>query len=254
LLFGGTSTAALTADVRRAASDPNVSAILIQVHSPGGDVAGVEELAAAITGAAKRKRVVAAVDVMAASAAYWAIAGASEIIASPSAQLGSIGVLGVHTEISKALDAAGIRRTYIASSRFKAEGNETEPLSPEARAEVQRKVDAFDATMTAQIAAGRRLPVERVRSSFGQGRIVLARDAVARGMADRISTLDEALGRLVSHTSGGLMSARAGTLDVRQRRLRLAALGGARFKTALLKPLTDFERRRHRLAAQRAAR
>src|SRR5687768_2579793 len=49
LLFGGTSTATLTAEVRRAAADPTVSALLILTDSPGGEVGGVEELAAAIS-------------------------------------------------------------------------------------------------------------------------------------------------------------------------------------------------------------
>jgi signal peptide peptidase SppA len=228
LLFGGTSTAGLTVDVRAAAADPTVSAIVILTDSPGGEVSGVEELAAAIADAATVKRVTAVVDGIGASAAYHAISAASEILASPSALLGSLGVMAVHDDVSKALSEAGIKRTIVTSSRFKAEGNPAEPLGAEARAELQRRVDSFDAMMTARIAAGRRVPVDRVRADFGQGRIVMAAEAVRRGMADRVGTMADALAGLARPTSmqaaaGGRLAAGPDleTLRLRQRAAEL---------------------------------
>jgi signal peptide peptidase SppA len=227
LLFGGTSTAALTADVQRAAADPTVSGLLIVVDSPGGEVAGVEELAAAIADAATVKRVTAVVDGLGASAAYHAISAASEIVASPSALLGSLGVMAIHDDVSGALAEAGIKRTIVTSSRFKAEGNSAEPLGAEARAELQRQVDSFDAMMIARIAAGRRVPVDRVRADFGQGRIVMAAEAVRRGMADRVGTMADALAGLarpagMQASAPGRLVASPEDVEVRRRRLRLA--------------------------------
>lgn len=193
MIFGGTSTAALSAEVRRAAADPSVSALVILTDSPGGEVTGTEELAQAIADAAKVKRVTAVVDGLGASAAYWAISGASEIIASPSAMLGSLGVMALHDDRSKALATEGITRTIVTSAKYKAEGAPSEPLGAEARAELQRRVDAFDTMMSKRIAAGRGVTVARVRTEFGQGRVVLAAEAVRRGMADRIGTVTDAL-------------------------------------------------------------
>ena len=190
-----------------------------------------------------------------AAAAYWAISNATEIVASPSARVGSIGAVAIHDCLAKALDQAGIVRSYIASSRFKSEGNEAEPLSPEARAELQGKVNEYDRMMTARIATGRRVTVERVRSEYGQGRVVLAQDALRRGMVDRVTTLAETLDRILvgATTRPGFPSAVAvdPELDRRRRRLSLAQMvsrsPGSGIATAVDQDL-ERRRRRHWLA------
>jgi len=68
-----------------------LQAIVLAVDSPGGEVAGANELAQLDRDAAEQKPVVAFVGGLAASAAYWLIAGATEIVASETAILGSIG-------------------------------------------------------------------------------------------------------------------------------------------------------------------
>jgi signal peptide peptidase SppA len=227
LVFGGTSTAQFTAEIRRAGADTSISTIFIPSDSPGGSVDGVEEAAAAVAEAARQKRVVAIADVMAASAAYWAISNASEIVASPSARVGSIGALAIHDDLTKALEQAGIRRTFVTSSAFKAEGNEAEVLSPEARTHIQSVVNSFDAMMTSRIAGGRRVTAERVRSEYGQGRVVLAQDALRRGMVDRVAALAETLDRISAGgpRPGGSFAASADAdLDLRRRRHSLAVL------------------------------
>jgi Peptidase family S49 len=90
----------------------------------GGVAAGCEEAAAAVAEAARRKRVVGLVDVLAASGAFWIISGASEIVATPSALLGGVGAIAVHDDLSGALAQAGVKRTFIISSPYKSEGNE----------------------------------------------------------------------------------------------------------------------------------
>jgi ClpP class serine protease len=129
-------------------------------------------------------------------------------------------------------------------------GVEAEALSPEARSELQKKVDAYDAMMTARIAAGRHVSVDRVRSDFGQGRVVLAQDALARRMVDRIGTLVETLDRIasVAPRPGVSVSVVGDDLDRRRRRFALQQLEHvARTPLVDIKDL-DRRRRRHRLA------
>lgn len=195
-MSGGVSTERLSALLKQAANDPQVGSIVLDVNSPGGTVAGVTELAALVRSIAAKKPVTAHVNALAASAAYWAISGATEIVATPSGEVGAIGVITAHVDTSKAEADQGITTTVIAAGKYKAEG--TGPLSDEAKAAIQDRVNGVYATMTADIAKGRGVSVGEVRSGFGEGRVVSASDALAMGMIDRIATFDETLRSLTT--------------------------------------------------------
>lgn len=195
-LFGGTSIDDLRASFRQAMADPRVKAVILHVDSPGGAVSGVTEFAAEIRAARGVKRVAAVVEPLAASAAYWLAAQAEEIVVTPSGSVGSIGIYAVHREVSKALEAEGIKTTLVSAGPHKTEGNEWEPLTDEARAHMQERVDAFYAQFLGDVAKGRRTTVERVAATYGGGRVLLAKPALAAGMVDSINTLDETRRRL----------------------------------------------------------
>jgi len=194
-----TSTEALSVAVKAAAADPNVGAIVLDIDSPGGSVFGVEELGQTIAAAAKVKPVVAVANSTAASGAYWIASQASRIVVAPGGMVGSIGVVLPHDDLSAAYEQAGIKREFITYGQHKAEGNDTGPLSPETRANLQAMVDAYGAEFTSAVAKGRRaagvsVSVEDVRGpAFGQGRMKLAADAIASGMADAVDTLDNVI-------------------------------------------------------------
>lgn len=192
-LLGGTSTAQAAAAVDAFAADPDVQSIVLLVDSPGGEVAGATELAQRIRSARNRKPVIAAISTMAGSAAYWAAAQASEIVVSPSGGAGSIGVFLVHEDLSRALDKAGIAPTVISAGRYKSEGMPHEPLSDDARGHLQRQVNQLYGQFVADVALGRGVSTSKVRSGFGEGRYLLATDALREGMVDRIGTFEEAL-------------------------------------------------------------
>jgi signal peptide peptidase SppA len=188
MFFGGTTTEELSAALAEAVADPAVSRIVLNVDSPGGGVDGVPELAAEIYAARAKKPITALVDTTAASAAYWLASQASEILLTPSASVGSIGVFALHVDQSRALEAAGLTPTFIQAGKYKTEGNPLQPLSDEAKATMQTRVDAFYGMFVRDVARGRGVSVDVVRSEVGEGRMVLAKDAVTRGMADNIRT------------------------------------------------------------------
>lgn len=194
---GGTSTQKFTSQFRAALRDPEVGSIVIDVDSPGGGVFGVEELATEIFQAREQKRIVAVANSWAASAAYWIASAAGELVVTPGGQVGSIGVYAVHDDFSKALDNAGIKVTYISAGKFKTEDNPDEPLSEEARAHIQEDINRIYDMFTAAVARNRGVKTSEVKSGFGEGRMVGARDAVKLGMADRIATLDQTVARLI---------------------------------------------------------
>jgi signal peptide peptidase SppA len=190
---GGTSIQQLTADFRQALGDGNCKAIVFDVDSPGGSVEGVMELAGEIYDARKQKPITAVCNSMACSAAYWLAAAANEVVCMPSGQCGSIGVYMLHQDESEALKKDGIKITIIKAGKFKAEGNPSEPLSPEAYDAFLGKVNDYYGMFVKAIAQYRGTSQAAVREGYGQGRSLLANDAVKQGLADRVGTLDDVL-------------------------------------------------------------
>ncbi|MBK3398911.1 S49 family peptidase [Methylobacterium ajmalii] len=219
---GGTSTDRVGAAFRRAMADPNVKAIVFDVDSPGGSTYGTQELADEIFAARGRKPIVAQVNSLAASAAYWIISSASEIVATPGGDVGSIGVYGMHSDVSAAMEKAGIRKTFISAGEFKTEGNPFEPLGEEARAYAQKRVNETYGDFVRAVARGRGVTPARVRAEYGKGRAVGAREAARLGMVDRIATMQETLRRLggggpvAAPASPGGMD--AASMEMRRRR------------------------------------
>jgi signal peptide peptidase SppA len=193
---GGTSIEKLTSQFRAALADQSVKAIVFDVDSPGGTVEGVPELADEIYKSRGQKKSIAVANGFAASAAYWLAASAGELAVAPSGQVGSIGVYISHDDLSAAMEKAGVKTTFISAGKYKVDGNETEPLSDSARADMQAKVDAFYGMFVKGVARGRRVSQDDVRGGFGQGRMLLAQAAVKEGMADRVATMDDTLSRM----------------------------------------------------------
>lgn len=194
---GGTSTTEITRALDAALADPTIKSILLNVDSPGGSVAGIPELADRIHAARREKPIVALADTMAASAAYWLASQANELIAAPSGSVGSIGVIAAHVDESRAEELAGLKTTLITAGKYKAELDPSRPLSPEAHGAVQDSVDKFYSMFVRAVARGRGVPTTRVDAGFGQGRMVLAADALTAGMADRVATVETVLGEML---------------------------------------------------------
>jgi signal peptide peptidase SppA len=198
LFGGGAGLENFRAAFRQVLADENVTAIVLDIDSPGGSTDLVEETAAEIRAARGTKPIVAICNTMAASAAYYIASAADELVITPSGFAGSIGVRIVHWDYSAMNETIGIRPTYVTAGKFKAEGNEDEPLSDEAREYLQSVVDDFYGQFVAAVAAGRGVSEDQVRSGFGEGRVLTAQRAVDEGLADRIATFEEVLGDLLT--------------------------------------------------------
>lgn len=204
----GTSTQLFTQRFREALADDGIGKILIDVDSPGGSVDGVPELADEIFRSRGRKPVVAVVNTLGASAAYWIASAADEIVMTPSGQVGSIGVFTAHEDKSAFFEKMGIKTTLISAGQHKAEGNPFEPLDDDARDHLQSRVDAFYGMFVDAVARGRGVEPVNVRGGFGRGRMVGAAHALEVGMIDRVATFDETLAGLFADEGEGPVDAR----------------------------------------------
>jgi capsid assembly protease len=178
--------------------NPDIGAAVIDVDSPGGTVAGTAEAGQAVADLAAVKPVIAFVDTLMASAAYWIGSQASQVWMTPSGEAGSIGVRAMHLDLSKALADAGVAVTEITStdSPYKAEMSPFAPLGQDARDHIQARADAEHQAFINAVAKGRGVNADKVRSDFGKGRVMGAPQAVQLGMADRIGTLGDAIASL----------------------------------------------------------
>ena len=176
---------------RAAEADPAVSAILLDMDSPGGTVAGCQEVAEAI--AACAKPCAAYTGSLMASAAYWLGSATGRVYATETAELGSIGVVMTHTDASKMLEEAGLAITVIASGEFKAAGNPFGALSEQDRAYFQAQCDGICAVFKSAVAQAMGLNVEAA-SEWAEGRVFLGAEAVKLGLASAVvSGRDEAV-------------------------------------------------------------
>jgi HK97 family phage major capsid protein len=195
-MSGGTSTEQFGAQLDALIENPQVSAIVLDIDSPGGSVFGVPEVATRIRAARDVKPVYAVANGTMASAAYYLGAQATEVIASPSSLVGSIGVYMVHLDDTGELDQLGLKRTVVSAGANKAEG--IGPLTPDARAHLQSIVDDAYAMMLNDVAQGRGVSPQTIEQSYGQGRVFSAQQSKAAGLVDRIATLDDVVNELIT--------------------------------------------------------
>jgi signal peptide peptidase SppA len=192
------SSLGLANSIESASMDDEVAAILLVIDSPGGEVAGIEQVVTAIASARERKPVHAYIDDMAASAGYWIASQADTISANPSAMVGSIGAYAVVADVSRMLDKAGIDLHVVASAPKKglsAGGVVTD----EVLAEVQKQVDRVASRFIADVAAGRGKKQEDVEA-VADGGMHPAEDALAIGLIDSIGTIGAAVRSLAGET------------------------------------------------------
>ncbi len=194
-LMGGTSADHFGLAFDAAINNPSVSSIVIDVDSPGGNTYGITELANKIRKARGSKPIIAIANSLCASAAYWVASAADQLYATPSADVGSIGVLCLHSDFSQSFKNSGIKNTFIFAdgSPFKVEGNQYEPLTDEARTQMQNEVNEVFEQFVADLSKNRGVSKATVRTDYGQGRCLTAKRALVAGLIDGICILEELL-------------------------------------------------------------
>jgi len=206
-MSGGATFEGLTAQLHEAASRPDARAIVFDVDSPGGNVAGATEFAREVMKIRAKLPVIAVAQHSMASAAYWVMSGATEIVASPSAMVGSIGVYAMHRDISEALAKLGVKVKVFSAGKYKAEGADGGPLTEEAETHINGLVDASYQRFVGDVAKGRGVSADKIRHGYGEGRSLNAEQALAAGLIDRIATMSETLARYL--TASPVAGARA---------------------------------------------
>lgn len=208
--FGAATYETLAAKLDAVAYDPKITSIVLDIDSPGGEAIGCFELAAQIRSISARKPVVAFVNGMACSAAYALASAARSIVAAPSAIVGSIGVVAMHLDFSRALDAAGVTPTLIFAGANKVDGSPYQPLADGARGAIQAEVDGLNDMFLDTVAAGRGARLTRKAAKATEARTYIGADAKAAGLIDHLGAINIALAlaRPTASTKGPLAAAK----------------------------------------------
>jgi signal peptide peptidase SppA len=188
---GLTSYGEIAAMLDAALADPQVSGILLDIDSPGGEASGSFELARHVREVAAQKPVWAVANDAAYSAAYAIAASAQRLFVTETGGVGSIGVIALHVDQSVKDAKEGYHFTAITAGAHKNDYSPHEPLSDAAKTELQGEVDRLYSIFTDHVAAMRGLDLAAVRAT--EAGLYFGTNAVAQGLADGVQTLDATL-------------------------------------------------------------
>lgn len=191
-LFGGSASTQTAQEALAAAlADSAVRSVLFVIDSPGGTVAGTEELAEAVFRARGVKPVAAYAQDMCASAAYWIAAQAGKVYANATATVGSIGVYAVNVDLSRAYRNEGVEVDVIKSAPGKGAGIRGTQWTPDQKADLQREIDSLGIEFVEAVRRARPAAV-----AAADGRCYSAREGLSLGLVDGITTLADLIGEM----------------------------------------------------------
>lgn len=184
-----------------AMGDEDVKGIVLDLNSYGGHVAGNFELAEMIREARDRKPVAAIVDSRALSGGYSLASAASKIYATPSADIGSVGVVLTHMSYEKMLEEFGIKVTFVYAGDHKVDGNPYEDLPDDVKAALQASVQRSYEQFVSLVATNRGIDAEAVRAT--QARVYDASEALTLNLVDAVMPARAAYAAFMEETVAG---------------------------------------------------
>ncbi|ALN93814.1 S49 family peptidase [Lysobacter gummosus] len=190
-LSGLTSYQSIARRLDAALADESVRGIVLDVDSPGGEAAGVFDLADHIRAARSQKPIWAVANDGAFSAAYALASAADRVYVTRTAGVGSIGVIALHVDQSQKDANAGLKFTPIQAGARKSDGSPHAELTTEARDSIQTEVNRLYELFVLTVADQRGLSADTVRKT--EAALYFGQDAINVGLADRMGTLSDAV-------------------------------------------------------------
>jgi len=178
--------------LEQAVHDDEVKAVLLRIHSPGGEVTASDTLYAAVRRAAAEKPVVVYMDAVAASGGYYVACGATRIVASETTLTGSIGVMMESFSYHGLFDKVGLGARTFTSGAFKDTLSGARPMREEEAAYVQGLVNEMYERFLGVVAQARGKTPEQLRGTVADGRVFTGGQALREGLVDRVGYIEEA--------------------------------------------------------------
>ena len=194
LLFGATDMNEVADAIRESMGRDDVRSLLLDIDSPGGTVNGTPELAQVVADAAKLKRTYAFSAGQMCSAAYWIASQCDAVYATPSARVGSIGVMLPIIDSTEKFRGEGLKVEVFAAGKFKGMATPGVPLTEDQRTLIQSDIEEIAAEFKAAVLArGRQIPEQAM-----EGQSFSARNAQRLNLAGMVRDREEVAARLRS--------------------------------------------------------
>lgn len=201
LYFGMTPYTMIYDAIVEAALSSTVDSILLSIDSNGGTVSGISHALEGIREAAQIKAIYTHTASNMNSAAYWIGSSGTEVMADRMAEVGSIGVIAVMLDFSKAMKDKGVIPHVFRAGEFKALGMPYEEMTDKAAKTIQARIDARYDQFLEDVAINRGRTKNTVKADMAQGRVFLAKDALSVGLIDSVMSFNDAFRLVRSETS-----------------------------------------------------
>lgn len=191
----GITSGTIMKQIREAAADDSVKALVLRIDSGGGSATAAEEVGRELLRFKEqtKKPIVATMGNTGASAAYWIAACASDkIYANATTLTGSIGVYMPYMNTEELFKKIGITSDKIKSGPYKDILTNDRPMTPEEKEILQNIVDEIYDQFVYTVSAGRRMETSKVRA-IADGRIYTGRQAKNIGLVDELGDYYDAL-------------------------------------------------------------
>jgi protease IV len=180
--------------LKKYADDDSVKAIILHVNSPGGGVAASEEIYREVKRIRdeKRKRIVAAIETVGASGAYYVSSATNKIYADEGSIVGSIGVISEWVNYGDLLKWAKLRAIVMKAGEFKDTGNPTREMTPAEQQYLQSLIDNMHSQFIQAVADGRKMKFQDVKT-IADGKVWTGQQAASMKLIDQVADFQTAV-------------------------------------------------------------
>lgn len=191
---GSSITQELAKEIKAAADDDDIKAVVLRVNSPGGSAFTSEQIWKQVADLKAKKPIVVSMGDVAASGGYYIACAANSIVAEHTTLTGSIGIFGMFPNFAGVAKKIGVNMDVVQTSKYADLGNTFAPMTVEDRALIQRYIEqGYDLFLT-RVSEGRNRTKAQI-DSIAQGRVWLGDKALALGLVDELGGLDTAIKR-----------------------------------------------------------
>jgi protease-4 len=180
--------------IRKFGDDSSVKAIILHINSPGGGAAASQEIYNEVLRVRheKNKKIIASVESVGASGAYYIASGCDKIYANDASVVGSIGVIMEWTNYGDLLKWAKMKNVVIHAGTLKDAGDPTRDMTPQEEAYFQSVVDNMYGQFIHDVAAGRHTTDDKIRP-LATGQVWTGQQSLPLGLIDKIGGFRVAL-------------------------------------------------------------
>lgn len=180
--------------LKRYGDDDSIKAIILHVNSPGGGVAASEEIYRAVKRLRdeKKKYIVAAIESVGASGAYYVSSATKKIYADEGSIVGSIGVISEWVNYGDLMRWAKLKQITMKAGEFKDTGNPARDLTPAEQQYLQGLIDNMHSQFIQAVADGRKMKLQDVRT-IADGKVWTGQQALTMKLIDQVADFQAAV-------------------------------------------------------------